>query len=271
MCVKTFFKKALILFFIAAAASAIAQESKSTFYFKNAGFENDYYKIYIEEAVNKLEYAKFKILIINKTSDYLIYKPSEVIFSINGQKLTSDDRQFTIAPHEEAWKIINTKGKGLLESKYEIIIQNLYKVSLSTAKVVEVDNLYIPTTMKSFTVENFQCNIQRLDIKKKKSRLKFVCVYKGDGIGIVETFKCIALLPKGYKSPNTWSRTFLFEKDKWDEFIVDINEVSGGGNMEKESFTIVWNDTFKESKIEPIKGGTIKMELDQAKTSERNQ
>lgn len=265
----TLFKKGLLLFFIVCIGYTSAQEDNSFFIYKNTSIETADYQIYIEDAVSKSEYIKFKVRITNKTNDYLIYQPSEVIFNVGSQKLTSDDRQFMIAPGKEEWRIINVIGKGLLEPKYYIDI-NILKISISQATLVTAENFYIPTKINSFKIGDFECRVDRLDIKKKKSRLKFICLYKGEGIGIVETNKCTAVFPKGDKVQNKWDRVFLFEKDKWDAFIVDVYDVPNGCNME-ESFSIAWNDTFKKSKALPTIGCKIIMEIDKAKTSDKNQ
>ena len=51
----------------------------------------------------------------------------------------------------------------------------------------------------------------------------------------------------------------LLSKGGKEDFFVMFDEVQGAGDMQKKGFTIKWNDSFKETKLLPIKGTQIKM------------
>jgi len=246
-------------------------DPKYAFCYKQATLETDDYKIYIDDAVNENTYSKFKIRVFNKTNDYLIFKPADVVFKIGGQELAGKDKQFVILPNEEGGKVIDVKGTGLQEEKYTVEIKNIYKIS-ANSPAVKSEDFKLPVANKDFTAGGFKCNLKKSDINSDKSTFKFECTYEGDAIGILAPNKCVAIMPKGQESPNiNRNKGTLLEKGKGDDFNIEIKEVKGGGDMEKLPFKLVWGETFKESKIEPIKGGKINMELDQAKTTEKNQ
>jgi hypothetical protein len=60
-------------------STLVAQEYKKVF-FKTQTVETNDVKVTIDAAVATARETKFKIKIINKTNDYLIYKPSESVF-----------------------------------------------------------------------------------------------------------------------------------------------------------------------------------------------
>jgi len=246
-------------------------DPKYAFCYKATSLETDDYKIYIEDAVNENAYAKFKIRIFNKTNDYLIFKPSDAIFKIGSQEISGKDKQILILPNEEGWRVIDVKGGGLQEEKYIVDIKNMYKVSANSPSI-KVEDFKLPASKNEVDAGNFKCTLKKADLKTDKSTLKFECTYTGDGIGILAPNKCIAIMPKGQENANAnRNKGTLFEKGKRDDFVVEFKELKGGGDMQKNPFKLVWGETFKESKIEPIPGGKINMELDQAKTTERNQ
>jgi hypothetical protein len=261
----------LISSFIKAQESKKHIDPKYVFCYKPTSVNTDDYKIYIEDAVNEDGLAKLKIRIFNKTNDYLIFKPSDVVFRIGTQEVACKEKQLTILPNEEGWKVISVKGKGFQEEKYTLEIKSLQKISASVP-AVKVEDLNLPTTKKEFSAGKFKFIIKKADLQTNKTILKCECIYEGDGVGIFSPGKCMAIMPKGQENPNADKfKSCLLEKGKGEGFLIEFREMKGGGDMQKEPFKLVWGETFKESKIEPIKGTTINLELDAAKTGEKNQ
>lgn len=246
-------------------------DPKYVFCYKQTSLETDDYKIYIEDAINEDGLSKFKIRIFNKTNDYLIFKPSDVIFKIGKQEIACKEKQIIVLPNEEGWKVIDVRGKGFQETNYTVELKNIHKIS-ANSPAIKTEDFNLPASKNEVTAGNFKCTLKKADLKTDKSTLKFECVYTGNGIGILAPNKCTATMPKGQENANAnRNKGTLYEKGKKDDFVVEFKELKGGGDMQKNPFKLIWGETFKESKIEPIKGGTIKMELDQAKTTEKNQ
>src|SRR6266850_3927642 len=159
-------------------------DPKYAFCYKQTTLETDDYKIYVDDAVNENTYSKFKIRIFNKTNDYLIFKPSDVIFKIGGQELSGKDKQFIILPNDEGGKVIDVKGTGLQEEKYTVEIKNVYKIPANSPSV-KCEDFKLPVASENFTAGNFKCNLKKSDLRTDKSVLKFECAYTGDAIGIL--------------------------------------------------------------------------------------
>jgi hypothetical protein len=215
-----------------------------------------------------------RVRIFNKTNDYIIFKPGDAVFMINGQNLMSKDKQLTVPPNDEANKVIDVKGKGLQADKYNFQVKSLYKVANGIAPV-KVEDLPVSkkeAPKKELNVAGFKCALKKTDLQTNKSVLVVGCTYSGDGIGILDPSKAIAVMPKGQENPNAdKSKPILMQKGESETFAIAIKEIKGGGDMQTEPWTIKWNDTFKDSKMSPIAGGKVNMELDSKKTSEKNQ
>ena len=274
---KPFMKRLFIASMVALSLITNAQDKKKNidpkyvFCYKQTSLETDDYKIYIEDALNENALCKFKIRIFNKTNDYLIFKPSDVLFKIGKQEIASKEKQIIILPNEEGWKVIDVKGGCFQETNYTVELKSMYKIS-ANSPALKVEDFNLPASKNEVMAGNFKCNLKKADLNTAKSILKFECTYTGDAIGILAPNKCIAKMPKGIENTNANRfKGCLLEKGKTENFVLEFREMKGGGDMQKNPFKLIWGDTFKESKIEPIKGGTIKMELDQAKTTERNQ
>ena len=246
------------------------KDPKYDYCYKETSFETDDYKIYFLDAVNTDERAKFKIRVFNKTNDYIIFKPTDLIFKINGSDLPSGDKPMTIGPNDESAKVIDVKGKGLQVEKFTFELKAVYKVAANSPGIKTAD-FDLPPSKNDFTTGNFKCKLLNNKLKTDKSSAQFGCTYEGDGIGIIDPYKCAAIMPKGKENANSKNYTgMLMDKGKYEDFNVEFKEISGGGDMQKGGLKIKWNDTFRESKISPLKGGTIQMEIDTEKSIEKN-
>lgn len=261
----------VLSFFIEAQQSKKHIDPKYVFCYKNATLNTDDYKIYIEDAINEDGLSKFKIRIFNKTNDYLIFKPTDVIFKIGSQEIACKEKQILVMPNEENWKVLSVKGKGFQEEKWTIELKQMHKVPASVP-VIKVDDINLPLAQTEYTAGNFKYIIKKADLKTDKSVLRCECIYEGEGVGILSPGKCMAVMPKGQENPNADKfKSCLLEKGKGESFLIEFREMKGGGDMQKNPFKLVWGETFKDSKIETVAGGKINLELDGPKTGERNQ
>lgn len=246
-------------------------DPKYVFCYKPTSVSTDDYKIYIEDAINEDGLSKFKIRIFNKTNDYLIFKPGDLVFKIGNQEIICKEKQIVILPNEENWKVLSVKGKGFQEEKYTIEIKNLQKISAGVT-AVKVENTNLPVKATEFNAGKFKFSIKKADLQTNKSILRCECVYEGDGVGILSPEKCMAIMPKGQENPNADKfKSCLLEKGKKESFLIEFREMKDAGDMQKDPFKIVWGEMFKDSKIEPVQGTKINLELDPPKTAERNQ
>ena len=229
-------KRFLLIYLLAQSFFSQAQESKKhidikyMFCYKQTSFSTDDYKIYIEDAINEDGISKFKIRIFNKTNDYLIFKPSDIIFKIGTQEIACKEKQILILPNEEGWKVLSVKGKGFQEEKWTIELKQMHKISASVA-AIQTEDVNLPLTKNDFTVGKFKCIIKKADLRTDKSILKCECLYEGDGIGILTPGKCIAKMPKGQENPNADRfKACLLEKGKGENLAgCCCCVVSGGG------------------------------------------
>ena len=243
---------------------------KYIFCYKEASLETDDYKIYIVDAVARGEFSKFKIRIFNKTNDFLIFKPQEMTFIGNGQTISGTDKPIIVAPNDETSKVVDFKGSGMQLETYKLEIKGVYKVS-ANAPAVSAPNFDLPPSKNDFKAGNFNCKILDKSMTTDRTTAKFGCTYEGDGIGIIDPYKCSAIMPNGQENANVKKYNgSLMEKGKYEDFFVIFNELAGAGDMQKKSIQVKWNDTFRESKLTPLPAINVDMVKDEAKTTEKN-
>lgn len=235
-------------------------DEKIKFIYKNTFIETDDYKLYITDAVATKAYTKFKIRVFNKTNDFLLIKVTDLFFTSEGKNLVcSEKRDLMIFPNDEASKVIDFKGDDFRIENFVIDIKAIYKAS-SAGKTLAMSNFVIPASTNQFEMGGLACVLVDSKIKTDKSSAKFECTYNGDAAAIIDPFKCAAIMANGKENANNKKYApVLLSKGGKEDFFVMFDEVQGAGDMQKKGFTIKWNDSFKETKLLPIKGAQIKM------------
>ena len=229
------------------------------FLYKEATVETDDYKIYIIDAVAVGKQAKFKIKIFNKTNDYLMVKPTEMSFVAGSKTVCSKDRTYVVQPNEEETDVIDFKGTEMQVDKFTLEIKGIYKASAG-GQIIRTPSFVLPPTKNEFSIGNFSCTLKKSESKTDKAFGKFECAYNGDGIGIIDPNKCIAIMPNGTDNPNSKKqKTLILEKGKTDDFLAVFLEVKKAGDMQKKSIEIHWNDAFRESKLTKLNPSKIEM------------
>lgn len=239
-------------------------DEKKTMY-KDATAETDDYKIYIVDAVAYATQSKFKMKVFNKTNDYLVIKPSEITFISGDRSLSSTDRTFVVAPNDEASLVIDYKGPNMQVDSYSLDVKGIYKASAG-GKIAEAPNFELPPTKNEFSAGNFSCMLKKNDSKTDKTVSRFECFYNGDAAGVINPLKTVAVMPNGTDNPNTKkNRPIVIEKGQSIDFTLVFLEVKDAGDMQKKPIQVKWGETFRESKLMPIKGAKIGLEKEQGK------
>ena len=222
---------------------------KVKFIYKEVFVETDDYKIYIIDAVATDGVCKFKIKVFNKTNDYLIVKPREFALIADGKTIVSTDKNLIVPPNEETNKVIDFKAAGLRVPSFTVDIKGIYKASAG-GKALTAPDFVFPAMTNQFVAGGFTCTLKNSKLETSKSSAKFDCVYTGDGIAILDSYKCSAIMPNGTANANKKKYNgSILEKGENEDFTVVVEELPGAGDMQKKGFTIKWNDTFKETKL----------------------
>lgn len=233
--------------------------------YKEATAETDDYKIYIVDAVAYPAQSKFKMKVFNKTNDYLMIKPKEINFMSGDRMLSSTDRTFVVAPNDEASLVIDYKDKDMQVEKYSLDVKGIYKASAG-GKINETPNFELPPSKNEFTTGNFSCTLKKNDSKTDKTVSRFECVYNGDGVGVINPMKTVAIMPNGTDNPNSKkNRPMVIEKGLTEDFVLVFPEVKDAGDMQKKAIQVKWGETFRESKLMPLKGVRIDLEKESTK------
>ncbi|MGZ4034854.1 MAG: hypothetical protein ACXVPU_17115 [Bacteroidia bacterium] len=230
---------------------------KKVFY-KSQTIENADVKITIDDAVATPFGIKFKLSIINKSIDYIIFKPSECVFKIKGQETKPEEKWLTIKPNDHDSRVIDLKGGQYMQPEnFNFILDGLYKVT-ADSKGTTAPDFKLPPAQNDFKAGNFSVKMDKLKKETARTDAKFIVTYSGDNFGIFEPNKVAMKMPDGkeYANYRSDNEPVLFDKGKVDDFTVAWKDIpTTSGDMQKAEMIILWRDAFKD--VVPVKIPTL--------------
>ncbi len=262
---------------IATGSVALAQKEKKydKLYYKNITQDGERYSVEVDNAVSTEGETKFKLKITNKTGDYLILKPEECKFTINGKDMMPKEKWLVIKPFGSDFRIINLKGPGYNAVKnYSFSTDGIYTAS-PNGTVVKAPDFKLPPAKNDFVAGDFKCNMDKLSKESDKTEAKFKVVYSGSKVGFIDPLKSAAKMPDGNEYASKYSAGLLggsgpimLMKGENDAFTIKWERMEGGRKMDMQlvEMIIQWRETFTEAPLVKEKATTLNFEFDQAMT-----
>jgi len=246
-------------------------------FYKDLKVENSDVTIVVDNAISTDAETKFKLKIVNKTSDFLIYKPEESKFIIDGKEMKPTEKWKIINPNSDNFVTVNIKGAYNKVKSYSYVLDGLYKVS-ANGKIVEAENFRLPLTKNDFKAGDFAVKVNKLYKESDATHLKLDVTYSGNQMGIVFPDKAAAKLPDGndyatVKSGGLLSKDgpILLKKGQTESITLNWDRMEGGRamDMQKVEMIVKFNGTFTEAMPDKMKSETLNMEFDEVMSNEK--
>lgn len=245
---------------------------KKVFY-KDEKVETNEATIEFVDAVATEKETKFKIRITNKTNDYLVYKPEESAFILDGKEMKPKEKTLFIQPNGSGSRVINIAGTYTSLRKYSFYLAGLYKAS-ANGQVVTVPDFKLPPVQNEFKAGSFTCSLVKLKKETDETTVKFNCQYQGDKIGIFNPAKVAVKMPTGKEYANTKLKagSLILMKGAVDDFTLEWGRMPGGKDedMQKVEMLIQWKDAFTETSLQALGSHKVDLNFDEALTKEKN-
>lgn len=265
-----------------AGQGAMAQKEKEVkydkLYYKDLKKETEKITITVDNAVSTEGETKFKLKITNLTSEYLIFKPEECKFVINGKEMKPKEKWLVIKPNESDFRVINLKGDKYNSVKtYSFVLDGVYEVIPDQTPGVAAD-FKLPAAANEFKTGSYKCTMSSLTKETDKTEVKFKCSYTGTRVGFVDPSKAAVKMPDGSEHANAAkggllakSGPILLMKGEEDSFTCKWDRMEGGKkmDMQKVDMWIVWKETFREASLQKIQPETLKMEFDEVASNSK--
>lgn len=267
---KTVLQIALALLTLGTATAQKKEVKYEKLFYKDVTKETNEVKITVDNAVSTAGETKFKLKITNLTGDYIVFKPEESKFIVNGKETTPKEKWLIIKPNESDFRVINLKGAGYNEVKnYSFVVGGLYTASVKGA-VMEAPNFDLPASKNDFEAGSCKCTMSNVYKESDRTEVKFKCAYNGQKIAFIQPAKAAVKMPDGKEYANAKSKAdaIMLTKGQDDSFSLRWDKMEGGKamDMQKVPMTIIWHEAFTESELKGLAAEKIDMEFDQAAT-----
>ncbi len=267
-------KKTLIVIGLFSAMQTVsAQDPKHLNCYKDVNVTVQGIDIKIEDAVSRADFNKFKIKLINTTTDYMLFIPKESIINLEGQEYAPKDRKMALGPLDKGSRVIDIKGES---AKYHVNaftyqINGLYQIP-ANGPSLEAPNFKLPASINEFTVGSFKVNMIKIKKETDVTVVKFQVTYLGSGYGLVDPNKLGVKIPNGqeYANAKTKQDAIILAKGESDTFIAQFEVPGKVADMQFANMEILWRDTFKEASLKKIEVPKIDLVLDEGKTAAKN-
>jgi len=234
--------------------------------------ETDEYKLEFYDVHSQAEFTKMRIAITNKTADYLVYKPKEVVFKYAHGEYKPDKKMVIIGPNSSVTKTLGVSGDDKFQvDKLDIVLDCFYSFS-STGTEQSAPNFDLPASTKDFEAGSFKCALKKINKETQETTASFQCTYSGNEFGLVNTGKLTVKLESGKEFINEKKTKLKILKpgDKMKVTALFRVPAATEADMQFANMQIVWKGTFSEAKATKLKGETINLELDPGKTEGKN-
>ncbi len=242
-------------------------------FYKDLKMETNDIVIIVDNAVSTAGETKFKLKIMNKTNDYLILKPEECKFIVNGKEEKPQEKWLVISPNESDFRVVNLKGAGYNAIKnYQFVLDGLYRVD-ANSKGIPTPDFKLPASQNDFKTGPFANTVNKVSKETDKTEVKFNVTYTGDKIGFVFPSKVSVKMPDGNVFANAKSKSdaLMLIKGESDTYKLKWERMEGGKmmDMQKVDMLIQWNDAFAEVTPVKMKSETIEMLFDEVMSNEK--
>jgi hypothetical protein len=270
------FMKSLVLHLLAVLAifagnTAHSQTFENVF-FNGAEFENESVKVIIDDVVSLPKETKFRMTIINKTNQYLIYNSEESNFDIPGQDVRAKEKSWLIEPLATKKKVMRAFGTGLNEIRtFAYVCEGFYR--LEEQAPFSVDQFRLPPAANSFNAGEMMVVLNKEKRATGSTSLKLDVTNKGKNHGFIYPYKVKVLMPDGnfYASNITQTDPTILEPGETGSLLAGWDRMPGGSvnDMQKVPMMVDFEGVFVEAKPEKIPGSTLTFTWNQALTEEK--
>lgn len=247
-------------------------DPKHANHFKTAKVETDDYIVEVVDIFNRMEEAKCKVKITNKTNDFLIWNPSECVFKFDFGTFQPKEKEVLIKPNDKESKVLNVSGDNRFHvESFGLEIKGMSKAP-STGKMVMAPDFQLPASMNDFTAGNFKVSLLALDKKTDLTSGTFRVTYTGDDLGLFDANKMAVRTEKEqeFAGARTDYKVQLLRKGESDKFNFYFKIPASHVDMQFATMWIIWRNAFQETKKSAIAGTSVQFEFDPGMTAAKN-
>lgn len=263
-----------ILFSLLCLASASSYSQYKKVIYRDTTLNFDDYTIYLVDFVAAPTELKFKIRILNRSKDFIQYRPEQSSFVVNGQKMAIEPDLVVVGPNETKNKVVRVNGNGFQELRsFGFQLDGLSRVQASNPLIVEAFRL--PAAENSFVAGPFRIDLVKVKKSTNLTEVLFKATYQGENdFGLVYPSNISVLMPDGktYANLKTRYKHQAIAPGQSEDFYAVWERMPGGAlnDMQKVDMLVQFNKVFNDTKSKEIEGMEFEFTWDEQLTRAAN-
>jgi hypothetical protein len=250
-------------------------------HYRTSTIETNDVRIEFEDSHSQQTFTVVKMKITNKTSDYIMIKPSEIIFkyefgeyhpSVSFVSGLFSKETILLGPVDSGSRALKVTGSDNFHvEKLSILFKGFYKLSLP-GEVVNAPDFSLPPSTSDFSAGAFECSLDKIKKETKETDVTFTCIYKGSGAGVLHPDAIAVKLENGsqYANDTRNGKTILLLEGNKGKLSASFHVAARVTDMQFANMSLLWKNTFSELKIIPIQIHNADFSLDPGKTEGKN-
>ena len=235
--------------------------------------ETDEYKIVIADAHSQTKFTAMRITITNKTSDYLVYRPSEVVFKYEHGDFQVEGEEIMIKPNSTITRILRvSEGKQFHVKTLNVVADCFYLLAIDK-EVINAPDFDLPASINDFKAGGFEVSLKKLKKETGATVARFIVKYTGSDYGVVTSGKTVVRLEDEQEftsKDSTRVRSIILKPGEERNLTVVYTVPAKIIDMQFANMKIIWKETFAESKAVKLTGQTFNFVLDPGLTGGKN-
>lgn len=250
-----------LIIIIGASVTITNAQERHENHFDIAPFENSDLRIEFDDVEAQQKFAAAKMNIHNKTNDFFFVKGRKSTFKLPQKNYeTTTGKNQTIPPNDTTRISIKAASddKKMHVKSFKIDLQGFFRAK-PQEKVFPMSDVQL--TLKKNKIDlsatPFKIEIVDYDDSEEFYIVKFVVEYTGEKIAIIDCSLIELKAQDGRILHNISSKIKreIMESYDRDSYMLKFNRP----DMKKytEPCTLIWNNSFSESHLEPVEMGTV--------------
>ena len=240
--------------------------------------KNDAITITFADAVAKMDYVKLKIKIINNTSDYIVFKPTECVFTVDGKEYNPEKGMIFIKPYDWNSRVLEVKGGKIFHRNlFTLKVAGIYKLP-ANGDIQYTPDFILPVVANDFDAGVFKCSVVNLKKETQETAVKFKVTYNGNNFGVIEPSRpTVKIANKNnpqdiqeFATIESKAKPIILQRGEEDKFTIMFNVPGRFSDMQFAKMIVLWKNTFMDAQPSPIASTTLTFNVDEALTQGKN-
>jgi hypothetical protein len=244
-------------------------EKYKQLWYRDQNWENEVVKLELVDIVSDEKSLKFKLKIINKTADYILFRQSASSFLFPwGNMKPNSEKTLILQPFDQGSRVIRIEGDNRLRvPSFSFTPFGLIRIP-SEGDILTAPDFALPPIANDFRVGNCQCFLNKMIKKTDILLVNFRCLYSGNRFLLITPSKAAVRTESNQEFANTnrGVKGNILERGDEDKFTLEYKIPASIVDMQFANLMLLFKNTFMEASGSDLRTTDFMITWDPGKT-----